>query len=685
MAECRRRLRAKGVFVVNHLACNAVSPCALALADTAAIDDGVPFGITSTSRLVYNATPAKVTAVSVLSAATDLARSEVDAYAISNAMCTHNYKLTEICRSILGQAPLDEVWCSWVLVVYLCSHPRGRDLLRTSGLTDVDVQSAVAFERYGGEEIRRRARQRLDAEKRQKGDRGEANKAGGADGEDSKTKRKRNARTGVAYSGSDAHALVEFWHQALQSEDVSVLHTLAAHTKRTARDAALCTLERQAEGSDVACNTLLRQVSLKNAVKSAQALVSFVGRRTSDIPGVILMRARRDYDGDYRTACGFQRIDKEGASTAIHACVLATRAVRPSPETGIAIAWSRAVQKFLPRTESTATIPSVFERCYEITRDAQLGGAKAERSVATNQSFVQGETDVAMPTDAAGTTRSFISLQACMCMNATHEAVAEKMEREVEDLRARTASMPLPNIERFPMLMGISKKSSSRSEPICTPASALAVGICTNEALRRWMADKTRKNNPCLKHLGFSDEKELARDVPGIMSSEPLPLLTITDFEVERVETPRRGGTDALKDAKVAIALHVCGDGAVRIPEAIAALRNAMGATSPIDYVVQARAALLVSASQASFIGNVGPSLTAGYANASIASSKKISVRAASPHSRQPIQRCVRPSAGCGCQQAAAAFSNGLLRRRPQQHTAQLRRLVLLGNVRLSH
>ena len=616
IAECKYLLRSDKVFVVNPLASNAVNSCALALADTSTIEDDVLFGITSTVRLVYNSTPVKITSVSVLSVAIELAKSEVDSYAISNVMGTHNHKFLDICRSILGQASLDAVWCSWILVVYLCSHPRGRDILRSSGLTDIDVQSAIAFERYGGEEIRRRTRQRLGPETK-KGKR-EAVMYASNNAAAEKPKRKRSARTGVSFGTSDTYVLIEFWHKALQSEDVSVLHTLAAHSKRTARDAALSTLARQAVGSDVADNPLLQQVSLKNAVKSAQALVSFVGRRQEDIPGIVMLRARENYDGSYKTACGFERIDKEGASTAVHACVFACKAVRPCRNIGISIAWSQAVRKFMPRDENTAILPAVFERMYEMRRGVLLSS--------TIPGFVDAEMDVAMPTDAAGTARSFISIVSYMCMNSTHERAASEMVNETKDLHSRVSSTRLPHNERFPMLMGVSKNSSARSEPICTPASALSVGIGANEALRRWMSEKTRKNNPCLKHFGFSCAAELSKDVPGIMSSEPLPLLTITDFEIERVDPIRRTGNSALGDAKVAMGIHVCGDCAARIPEVIAAMRTHVYPTSKIDYVTQSRAALFVAASQASFIGHVGAALTAGYANAAIASSKKISV-----------------------------------------------------------
>jgi hypothetical protein len=621
MAEARFRLRKSGCMVVNPIATNSVNPCALALADLSGISDDTFFGITSTVRLVYNSSPVKLSSVSLLTSCIGLARRELDECIVSNAMGTRNHMLVDICKSIVGECSLDPVWCAWVLVVYLSSNPRGRDILRASGLTDLDVQSAIAFDRYGGEEIRRRARQKSD-------------KAKTSEGEPSSDVRYKRGSRGCSASGvPDSRFLLEFWHAALQSEDVSVLHTLAAHNKRTVRDAALCTLARQAEGTDVAENTILQQVSLNNALKSAQALVSFVGRKVTDIPGMVLLRARTDFDGDYRTACGTLRIDKEAASSAIHACLLPPASVRPHQDTGIAIAWSMAAKKLMPSNETNASLPCVFERYYESQRikgntQAKQGGGGANirgaRDIGIMDTFAEEESDTAVPTHATGTTRSFISLSTYILMNSTHESAAESMVKEITDAHARVSSIPLPAVERMPSLMTVSKCDATRSEPICTPASPLAVGICANEALRRWMAGKSRKNDPCIKHLGFSNATELAKDVPDITTTEPLPLLTITDFDIERVEGERVTG-ERTKSAKASLCIHVCGDCATRVPELLDALKTKL---QPAEFVLQARSALLVASSQASFIGNVATQLTAGYANAAIASSKKISVRA---------------------------------------------------------
>ena len=107
--------------------------------------------------------------------------------------------------------------------------------------------------------------------------------------------------------------------------------------------------------------------------------------------------------------------------------------------------------------------------------------------------------------------------------------------------------------------------------------------------------------------------------MPELMSSEPLLMLIVTDFEVELTGPPRDGVAPA------AMALHVCGDGATRVPEAVAAVQAQLSG-DPAEAARQVRAALLVAASQASYIGAVASTLGAGQAKAAIASSKKISV-----------------------------------------------------------
>lgn len=110
-------------------------------------------------------------------------------------MASANYMLAAMCRSVSGGWEIDvritkprtrthllsdgersrhssaphrvfsqACWASFVLIVYLCCDPRGRPLLAETGLTDLDVQTACAFEAYGRGEITRRARLRASQE-----------------------------------------------------------------------------------------------------------------------------------------------------------------------------------------------------------------------------------------------------------------------------------------------------------------------------------------------------------------------------------------------------------------------------------------------------------------------------------------------------------------------------------------
>lgn len=636
MAHARFLMRKSGIRVVNAMATNAVNLCALSLANTSNATEGDYFCITSTARLVYNSCPVKLTPVSVLSVGMDFARREIDECYISNAMGSRSTMLLDMCQSILGEKDLDAVWCSWVLVNYLCSHPRGRDLLRASGLTDVDVQSAIAFERYGGEEIRRRIRQRKSppehpTKRRRPSSEGEEHDEHDAE---ANAGRKRACKAVVPPATSDAHSIVEFWHAALQSQDASVLHTLAAHNKRTARDAALSVLAQQTQGTDVGDNAVLQSVSLKNAIKSAKALVSFVGRRVDDTPAVLLCRVKNHEYGNVERACATLRIDKEAASSALHACTLATPCLRPPAAVRIAIAWSHATKKLMPTTEGAAAMPGILERYREMeilkAKDSHQHAkfslsARGIREKGIMESFVDGESEMAFPRHVTGTARSFISAVTFMSLNHTHVRAADALFHEASALMAssKASAAAGSSSANLPYVVGKSQEMKLRSEPLCTPASPLAVGICVNEMLRRWMAEKTRRNDPCMKLLGFSSPSEVSKEMPGIMSSEPMPLLTITDMEMERVadvkwSTPQQG------EAQVAMGLHVCGDGAVRVPDMISQLCQKLEGDD-VRIMRESRAALYTAASQASYIGVVASSLASGYTNASIASSKKIS------------------------------------------------------------
>jgi hypothetical protein len=246
MALAESQLREQNVDVLNPLALNAVDPCLFAydeLLKTCNDEDDDFVGVVSTSRLVYNANPSKLGYESIRSAAKKLSRLELEREAISERMASANYMLTAICRSVSGGYEIDEsllsieparapcrrmwaltncvtplqaCWASFVLIVYLCSDPRGRPLLRETNLTDLDVQTACAFEAYGRGEVTRRARLRAQQEE-------EARKAA----ESASKKRRSNAPSlpapsTAAGNNSDSDewdAAITFECGAMQVED----------------------------------------------------------------------------------------------------------------------------------------------------------------------------------------------------------------------------------------------------------------------------------------------------------------------------------------------------------------------------------------------------------------------------------------------------------------------------------
>ena len=153
--------------VANPMATNAANPCTLWAVDLQDDSKEDVFAITMSSRLLFNASPTKLGSGCVMTAARKLAREELEDCAISERMGSSNHMLSGICRAITnpGEYQLDAVWASWTLVVYLTCHPEGRVLLRDTPLTDVDYQTAQAFEMYGRAEITRRAR--LEAQQQQ--------------------------------------------------------------------------------------------------------------------------------------------------------------------------------------------------------------------------------------------------------------------------------------------------------------------------------------------------------------------------------------------------------------------------------------------------------------------------------------------------------------------------------------
>ncbi len=232
MAVARGLLVEKRYKIRNPMATNAINPTMLwwygrwSEPTTASFGDEYEFNqalydehfaISTSSKLLFNACPTKLSAESILSCARKLAQSEIDDYCISEAMGASTDMLESICHAITapGETALDTVWSSIVLVVYLCCHPRGREILRSTNLTDVDYHTAMAFEAYGRAEITRRARL-------------EAQQAGG--------KRKKGKKS--SHADDELAEAPELDDDALDDLDAEESKVLATKRKRGAKGCA---------------------------------------------------------------------------------------------------------------------------------------------------------------------------------------------------------------------------------------------------------------------------------------------------------------------------------------------------------------------------------------------------------------------------------------------------------------
>lgn len=445
-----------------------------------------------------------------------------------------------------------------------------------------------------------------------------------------------------------------------------MLETLIAATKTSAREAAQSTLEQQADGSTIANHKVIAEMCAANAVRSAQTLAPFVSRKLADTPEWIAFSTRRAQrlapgtgNGAWQSGVvvGMARVPSAACSTALHACTRASIKMHPSSDCGIGILWSMAVQELSPSTPESRTVPGVLERhallgqmrATATPTYKSLYGVTEQRTAAALERYISAEAQRPMPSAAAGVTRSFVSLRTVFEVHAHTLKSARRLKQEGKELFEKcvgdnvncpgreTATSTAALVAGTRDVAGAS--SSKRLEPYCTPAPRLAVGLRLNELLRRFMQGRSRKLGPCRVLLGCHTNAEIGRDMPLVSDSEPLPMCTITDFNV-RIDSgvlDGRYGEYASAEAQQqqqqcvepvpgSVSLHVCLNGAVRLPELLAQLPG-----SDADAVWHKRALLYVGASQASYIGETGAMISAAAANANINSSKKINVRGTAP------------------------------------------------------
>ena len=650
--------------------------------------------VVSTKELVYNAVPSKLGTACIRAAAQELARRELSENVVSRAM--YNDKmLTSLCKSVGGGYEIDAIWASVVLIVFLSYDPRGRRVLATTKLTDLDLQIAVVLECYGRAEITRRVRLLEQQAIEKAGDRGGSSKRqrrtrkavsddegeeeeeeeeerGGRESsdedestqasdskpsavvnlltsdmeEDAKalgTKRRRTNKSagGGSSSSCDSHCLLNWWFRALRSNQSSVLETLIASSRDTAKEAAKTSLKRQACGNDsVASNKKLTGISVSTAVKSCEELVRLVHHHSRDTP-MLICAASKWSDN---LLVGILQKPRNNHELSIYACELPREELQPPPSSKMVVLNAVATQEFAPRSIESP-MPCILERysrLAEIREDdvERSKSAKGRRILSSIETFIQEETKPPLISLYAGMTRSFVSMQISVPITPSMRQAAKVLSDEAITLfkkHSTTASRhqnqlgstcSISNgssngayIRPPTTIIGTSQADAKRVEPLCTPSSRLGIGLRLNELLRRWMITRTRKNGIAAVLCGLHSPDDVQKDLGLIMDSEPLPLGILVDFRtfvppsVASAPNVATGPSEPSEFATIGASLNICVEGAVRVPEIV----------QRADKLFERRALMLAASSQASYISDVGAALSAQWANCSSASSKKVS------------------------------------------------------------
>lgn len=175
-------------------------------------------------------------------------------------------------------------------------------------------------------------------------------------------KRKRPPTAGIVPHTSTSHFL-EYWQAALGSEYASILKTMITQSKSAASAAALDTLCGQTpEGMRTNFNPLLLDISIKNAIKSAEAISSLVVTSESRVPKIIVWRAR-DAENHIQLHAGIIRSPNDASNSTLHACGVAPSHVLPSKgkRNHTVPIWSLAVRNTTPHDLTTTMLPAVAE------------------------------------------------------------------------------------------------------------------------------------------------------------------------------------------------------------------------------------------------------------------------------------------------------------------------------------
>ena len=672
LAEATARLN--GLATCSPVDASSTDPCELSQLCTAvrgcareAVNRQVCV-IQSTSQLIYNSNSIKLGPESIYSVAKQLARLELEQEQISQVIPSANHMLKAICHSVQGGFELDAAWAAVVLIVYVISDPRSRNILRNTGITDWDVHNACAIEAYGRGEITRRSRMRL-AKNEKRTLTSSCNYFSENDEDDSdvdfmdgdicsslalqdegdaarilSAKRRRIIRGASALLITDSYSLLHWWFRALRCPDRSVLTTLMAENQNASKLAAAATLDLQTSSKRIARDDMLVCLATTNAYKSSCTILKmFLDRDVDDVPRWVSMNALQNGNKDTKFAFAHNATLTSGST--LHAASLPPRNMQASKDSELTILWSCAVHEMtvdgshhVPQTmrggvasTRTACVTAHYKEiaAAKLSRKLSMDGKQKRRGFCDTPQLrriqrltehIKRETTAAMPSAASGVTRSFIVFKTSIQVTTDVFESSQALYKELEEFakQSKALSQHTPNEPLMCIPTG-----EYRKEPLCVPALKLTIGLQLSELIRRAMGHRTRKNDLCRVQLSDACKSDLL-GFELIVDSEPPPLAVITDFNInfddstvsalDKAFRNTSVGTTAPKLCSATIGLHVGIHKATRVTEMIIHEKN----------VWHQRALLYTGSSQASYIGDFGSNLAAGSTNSCINSSRRI-------------------------------------------------------------
>ena len=558
------------------------------------------------STLVLNSTFSKVSKVSVMSVARLLATQELEDCRLSEAtrLSSEIDALTFICRTVVSSNVLvaDPVWAAFALICFVASYAEGRALLRRSGLTDVDLHAAVAFESYGRTEVTKRAK----LEKNRK--RSRLARAGEVEPEE----RSATGRCTTASAAHDPVAGLLFWSDTLVGSHTDVCTSLVTIHKRLAAMAAKNTLKKQVDEKVASCSGL-QQIVADNATRCAETIAKkFVGRKTEDTPTAVAWMSGGD------VMVGFRRTDGEARATALHVLQLAPEELQPERQAKASVYWSKANAQLAPGSEDRELLPSLHERLQDARARASAPslGKRAEIVAKRTQSFCFADAERPKLPET-GITRTTLCFSVCIELEQSQKLAAEVLAREFDKLIRSDAAQVVASKRASPhepSIVGFSRDNGSRIEPHAEFSSSFAVGLQAHELLTHAYGDRSRATKPTRAYLGVPLGTKRCVDTVPIAFSEPSPVMPIVDFEFEK--NPR-------SEDGFGLALHVAGDSTVRVPEAVELLQSKL---PPAEAAEQGIALLLSGCVQSLSVDDVARQLAASSANSDIQNCKRIRI-----------------------------------------------------------